>query len=196
MHVPLPHDSAALARSQITPQPPQFVSVFVEVSQPLPVPPSQFAKPALQVVSVQVPDAQLSPAFGMSQPSPQPPQFVSELSAVSQPLASSPSQFAKPALHVSSVQLPLPHDEAAFDSEHIVPQLPQLAAVLSAVSQPFAASPSQLAKPLLQLETAQAPAVHASTEFARLQMVPQVPQFATVLSAVSQPFDESPSQLP
>ena len=43
---------------------------------------------------------------------------------------------------------------------------------------------------------AQAPAVHAATAFARLQIVPQVPQFTTVFTAVSQPLVGSLSQLP
>jgi len=59
------HDSDALARSQVLPQPPQLARfVLVSTSQPLVALPSQLAKPALQAPRVHTPLLQVSLAFG------------------------------------------------------------------------------------------------------------------------------------
>jgi hypothetical protein len=49
VQVPVEHDSLALAKSQLTPHPPQLVSVVVDVSQPLFALPSQLEKPMLHM---------------------------------------------------------------------------------------------------------------------------------------------------
>ena len=57
------------------------------------------------------------------------------------------------------------------------PQLPQLfASVLRLTSQPFAALPSQFAKPVLHVRTWQAPLTQTELACAREQIVPHVPQ--------------------
>ena len=59
VHVPVAHDSLAFARLHGTPQPPQLVRVLSGVSQPLPGTSSQSSQPLSQVVTWQVPVAQL-----------------------------------------------------------------------------------------------------------------------------------------
>ena len=60
VHTPVAHDSVAFARSQTMPQPPQCeLFVLVLVSQPLPGKSSQSSQPVSQVVTWQVPVAQL-----------------------------------------------------------------------------------------------------------------------------------------
>ncbi len=70
---------------------------------------------------------------------------------------------------------------------HALPQVPQLVLVLSAASQPFASTLSQLPQPALQPVRVQLPVEQLAVPFARLQTVPQEPQLASVLSGVSQP---------
>jgi hypothetical protein len=93
VHVPLEQLSVAPAKSQTLPQLLQLVVVVSGVSQPLLAVPSQFPKPGSHEPSVQVPVPQLSAALVRAHATLQPPQWVSELSAVSQPLAALPSQF-------------------------------------------------------------------------------------------------------
>jgi hypothetical protein len=84
----------------------------------------------------------------------------------SQPFVVTPSQLANPLL-----QLPMPHTPAghvsfAFAKLHTFPHALQLVAdVCVFVSQPLAATESQLPKPALQLVTTQLPAEHASPGF-------------------------------
>ena len=78
---------------------------------------------------------------------PQPPQLVSVLTAVSQPLRRLLSQLPQPLLHtgaqVLAEQLVLP-----CALVHAVPQLPQFETLVASVtSQPLATFVSQLAKP-------------------------------------------------
>jgi hypothetical protein len=87
------HDFAPV---HVTPQPPQLPLVLRLVSQPLAALPSQFPKPALHEAMAHEPLAQVAVALVREHATPQPPQFASELSAVSQPLAGIPSQSAKP----------------------------------------------------------------------------------------------------
>jgi hypothetical protein len=56
-----------------------------------------------------------------------------------------------------------------------------------AVSQPLLRLPSQFPHPALQVG-AHAPAVHAVAPCAFVQVTPHAPQFATVVTLVSQPF--------
>ena len=89
---------------------PQCVrSVAVFTSQPFAALLSHFAKPAFHVPIAHTPPApHVAPAFANAQVRPQAPQFVTLLSATSQPLAALPSQSAKPAAqrmpHVPAVQ--------------------------------------------------------------------------------------------
>ena len=117
--------------------------------------------------------------------------------AVSHPLAALPSQFAKPVLHEPTVHAPALHPAVALASEHVLPQRPQLrGSVPVAVSHPSEASPSQLAKPVLQV-IVHAPEAHAAVPLVRLHATRHPPQFDTsVLRLTSQPFDAVESQSP
>lgn len=82
----------------------------------------------------------------------------------------------------------------------LAPQLfvhePQVAFASRLVSQPLESTESQLANPGLQDEMAHEPVEQVAVAFARVQVVPQVPQFVVVSSRVSQPFESTPSQFP
>ena len=111
---------------------------------------------------------------------PQPPQLVSVLSAVSQPLRVLASQLPQPLLqtgaHALAAQLVVP-----WALVHAVPQLPQFDTLLaSATSQPLATLASQLAKPELQLAMPHALLAHRGVPFAVVQVLLQKPQSATV----------------
>lgn len=80
----------------MTPQPPQSESVFSGRSQPFAAAPSQSSQPASQVATSHVPDAQLGRPWAVVHERPHAPQFVSELSSVSQPLLRLPSQSPQP----------------------------------------------------------------------------------------------------
>ena len=68
---------------------------------------------------------------------PQAPQLVFVVVAVSQPLATMPSQLAQPASQVPMPQTPAAHDAVAWGMLHAVPHAPQaVTVVLRFVSQP------------------------------------------------------------
>jgi len=71
--------------------------------------------------------------------------------------------------------------------EHLVPHAPQFMSVLSGVSQPLLSTPSQLPQPLLQEAIWHVPVEQVAVALVREQVVPQAPQFVSVLSCVSQP---------
>jgi hypothetical protein len=108
---------------------------------------------------------------------PQTPQFETLVRrSLSQPFARLPSQFPKLRLHDPNVQVPVAHDALAFAKAQAAPQAPQFESVLSAVSQPFAASPSQSAKFPTQEFTRHAPASHRASPFATEHTRPHAPQ--------------------
>jgi hypothetical protein len=71
---PVRHDSVALAKSQVTPQPPQSVEVDRDVSQPSAAPPVQSPQPASQPAMEQLPAMHVGVAWFVLQAFPQPPQ--------------------------------------------------------------------------------------------------------------------------
>ena len=79
---------------QPTPQPAQLLSVVSGASQPSPGPLLQLPKPGSHAPSVQLPLPHASAAFARLQLTPHPPQLVSVVVGVSQPLLGSESQFA------------------------------------------------------------------------------------------------------
>jgi hypothetical protein len=98
-------------------------------------------------------------------------------------------------LHEATPQVPVVQVPVALAGAHCAPHEPQFAFVLSEVSQPFEALPSQLPQPLVHAGT-HAPLVHAVVPLAFVQATPQAPQFSVEFSAVSQPSVTSPLQLP
>jgi len=147
-------------------------------------------------VIAHVPVEQLSDAFARLQATPQPPQFVSVSSGVSQPspliMLQSPRSDAQP----ESWQVPVAQLSPAPGRSQTVPQEPQFVRVLSGVSQPLLAIPSQLPKPGAHATSAQLPLVQVSDAFGRSHTVPQAPQLVSEVSGVSQPFASTESQLP
>ena len=190
----MPQLAVALAREQDVPQPPQLVSDVSAVSQPFAATASQLPKPALHAPSVQVPVAQLALAFARAHAMPHIPQLAVVVSGASHPFEAFRSQLPKPALHVTSAQLPLAQLDVAFESVHGVPHVPQFVAVVSAASQPLAALRSQLPKPALQARSVHVPVEQLALAFARVHGTPQAPQLVSVVSDASQPFADIESQ--
>jgi hypothetical protein len=114
---------------------------------------------------------------------------------VSQPLLGRLSQLPKPELQLG-VHVPLGQVVVPFGFVQVVPQVPQLAVVLSDASQPLDTCASQL--PKFELHAiAQAPSAQLGVPLLLLHVVPQAPQFATLIWVfTSQPLALSPSQLP
>ncbi len=113
---------------------------------------------------------------------------LSLLRFTSQPLATLPSQLAKPALQLAMVHAPLAQPAVALASEQTLLQAPQLVGlVVVLISQPLATTPSQFPRPAAQtmLHTPPAhPAVPPEFE----QRAPQPPQwFTSVKMVTSQP---------
>lgn len=196
-HTPPAHATVPLALVQLFPHPPQlFTPVFRFASQPFVAMPSQLAKPVLHV-GAQLPAAHAVAPFGFVQTVPHPPQLFRFVWVfVSHPFETLLSQFPNPGSHAiehaPSEQLAVP-----FALLQDVPQLPQFAMLeFVFTSQPFVDTPSQFANPDEQVPSVHAPEGHDSLAFGKLQVEPHAPQFVSVLSDVSQPFAESPSQSP
>jgi len=154
--------------------------------------PSQLTKPASQLARVQVLPVHAAAALANVQAWPPPPQLLGSVEVlVSQPLATLPSQLAKPGVQLATAQVP-PVQAAVplLMAPQAKPQVPQLlGSVAVLVSQPLAALPSQLAKPALQLATWQEPAMQAAVPLGAEQAVPQAPQlFASVCSFTQTPL--------
>lgn len=133
--------------------------VFVSVSQPLLITPSQSPNPALHGPTLQTPALQRGMAFGELHAWPHMPQLVAlPVVSTSQPFAAAPSQSAVPVGHMPAAQTPAL--QTAPGPMHACPQPPHaLPLVDVSASQPFAASPSQSANPVSQVDT-QRPAEH------------------------------------
>jgi hypothetical protein len=72
----------------------------------------------------------------------------------SQPFVALASQLPKPALQLCTAQTPEEHDALAFASAQALPHEPQFAVLVCVfVSQPFAATPSQLPNPATHVGT-------------------------------------------
>jgi hypothetical protein len=194
-HVPVLHEEVALARLHGTPQALQLLLVRRLVSQPLALLPSQLPNVAAQFIT-QAPAVQAGEALVAPQTLPQVPQFAVVFSAASQPLATLASQLPKPELQVIE-QAPSEQPAVPLTVLHAAPQAPQCAVLVCVlISQPSPDSPLQLPKPELQVPSVQVPVAQDSDAFARSQSVPQPPQLLRLVSIVSQPLPELPSQSP
>ena len=183
-HMPMPQER---------PQAPQLVLlVSVFTSQPFIGFMSQSAKPGSHETIAQAPAAHpFTRTFVRLHAASQRPQCCALVTVlVSQPVVGSASQSPKPVLHASIAQALMRHAAVALRIAQARPQAPQLAvSVRLSTSQPFAAIPSQSAKPgahsmrqapITQMPTELVPAGHA---------VPQAPQFiAAVWRLTSQPL--------
>jgi hypothetical protein len=149
LHTPELQDAVPLFVLQGALQAPQCeILVWRLASQPLFALPSQFPKPALQVM-LQAPLLQLGVPFVVLQALPQPPQLLTVVRLISQPLAELPSQSAKPAAHAIWHE-PLTQDAVPFVELQVLPHVPQFEVLVRLVSQPLPIVPSQLPKPASQ----------------------------------------------
>ena len=123
--LPVVQDEVELGNAQATPQAPQSVAVLVGVSQPLLGLPSQFPQPAAQVGAHAPPALHAVLPCRLVHATPQEPQFVTVVIAVSQPSPTKPLQFAKPELQVMP-QAPLEHEAVPWFVLQTVPQALQL----------------------------------------------------------------------
>ncbi len=112
----------------------------------------------------------------------------------SQPFDSFMSQLPKLGLHAPSAHVPVAQVAVPLDREHAVPQAPQLASVVSGVSQPFDATRSQSPNPGSHETTWQLKPLQLPVAFAGSHTVAQEPQLASPSSDVSQPFARLMSQ--
>jgi hypothetical protein len=123
-------------------QPPQWSASVLGSTQA-----AHITRGAAQVATHD-PSTQACPA---TQTRPQAPQWAGLLRvSTSQPLASTPSQSARPGLHVSAHDDPTHSALLSGRAAHDRPQALQLATVLSGASQPFTGSPSQSPAPAVQ----------------------------------------------
>lgn len=174
-----------------TPQPPQFIVVVIEVSQPFAAVPSQSAKPALQAPRAQEPAVQRAVALGYEHTRPHIPQLLTVPRLVSQPLAGSPSQSPKPLLHVK-LHRPAAHEDTALGrAGHAFAQAPQWL-TLALVSTQL--EPHKVCEPGQVSTHDPVAALHVGVDAG--QRTPQAPQFIAVSSDVSQPSPAAPLQSP
>jgi hypothetical protein len=144
------HEAVAFAAMHACPHAPQLVSDVARfTSQPSDACPLQSPNP-LSHVRTQLPLWQLAVAFEpAAHTTPHAPQLARLESDASQPFAATPSQSPNPALQLPIPHTPFWHAAVPFAVEQASPHAPQLVTLEARlVSQPFARSPSQLARPL------------------------------------------------
>jgi hypothetical protein len=124
---------------------------------------------------------------------PQAPQLVALVRGASQPSPGSPLQSPKPAAQLATPQTPPTQFGVPPAAEQTLPQAPQLVTLLSDVSQPLLAMPSQSAYPAAHDGT-QVPDGQLVVPLALVHVTPQAPQLVTLLSDASQPLPALPSQ--
>ncbi len=124
---------------------------------------------------------------------PQAPQWATlEAGSTSQPLASLPSQLARPPVQTVAEHAPAMQVRPAVQA---LPAVPQLALVVTSSSQPSARLPLALAQPGAQVR-AQVPVAQVGVEWApAVHATLQPPQWVSVLVATSQPSAAEPLQL-
>jgi hypothetical protein len=197
-HKPLRHRATCVIGSgtvQRRPHTPQwFTSRVSAASQPVASRPSQSPKPRRQLPA-QVPDTQVATALaGVGQARLHTPQWATSLARVtSQPSARLLLQSATPLRQAVVEHAPATHPCPVGQT---VPQAPHwLALVRVSVSQPLRASPSQSAKPALQVRP-HWPSVQVGVVLGRAgQARPQAPQCATLVrGSASQPLAARLSQ--
>jgi hypothetical protein len=178
----------ALASPHERPQLPQFEAlVRVSASQPLLGSPSQSRKPTLQTKE-HAPALHTAAVFArVGQTMLHAPQLLGSVRV----LVQLPLHSASPVAQVAR-QTPVEHSCPAAQTWLQPPQFARSFCVL--VSQPLAASPSQFVKPESHVVSRHAPSVQAALPLLKWHASPQAPQWATLMSGVSQPFVASLSQ--
>jgi len=95
---------------------------------------------------------------------------------------------AKPVAQVVDVHIPPPHVSLEFGTSQSEPHAPQSFSVQIDVSQPFEGFASQLSQPALHVYWQPFVPLQLTWPWAFEQPLPQVRQFVSVPSGVSQPF--------
>jgi hypothetical protein len=177
--------AAVLARAHTLPHDPQFDGSTAVLAQNAPAPAPHVASGAAQVVP-HTPAEHTRPAGHAAPHAPQ--AALSVRVSTSQPLAGLMSQSAKPAAQAVTAHAPAAHDAVALGSAHARPQAPQwVVAVVTSVSQPLAAAPSQSPKPAAQRPTVHSPAAHPLVAaLASAQARPHAPQWAGSIAVLAQ----------
>jgi hypothetical protein len=177
-HAPDAHEADPLAALHALRHTPQWATaVLVLVSQPFEATLSQLPKPALQAPTAHAPAAHTLVALASEQVARHAPQCVADVERlVSQPLATTPSQLPKPALHVMP-HAPDAQVAAPLVALHAAPHAPQcVGEVARLVSQPLPATPSQSPKPALQVKP-HVPRAQVGVALGRAEhTVPHAPQ--------------------
>jgi hypothetical protein len=189
----------ALASTQGRPQAPQLADeVASAVSQPSAATPLQSPKPAAQVTTVHPPAEQpATVALASAQTRPHVPQLRGSIVGSVQKVAG-----AVPHTTLGAAQVVRQAPAAQlWPAGHATPQPPQLALLLRvSTSQPSAAAPLQLAKPVAQAPAGitHAPFTHdCVVTLGSAQAAPHAPQLAApVTRLASQPSGAAPLQSP
>ena len=194
--VPPLHSGTTCGLAHRAPHAPQFAAEVPRwTSQPLPGSPSQSPKPAAHP-RMHVPPVHVAVAFEpAAHDVPQVPQFVLDAAVlVSQPLLRLPSQSANPGLHVWNMHVEIAQRVVAFGRAHVTPQAPQFVKLFS-VSVSQSGVLSQFARPLVQVDSAQTPAVQTFVPPASVHGIAHAPQCRIeLLVFVSQPVATIESQ--
>ncbi|CAF4584026.1 unnamed protein product, partial [Rotaria sp. Silwood2] len=105
--VPLEHLATAFANEQVALHDPQWLtSVYVLISHPFALDPSQLAYPLLQLLTTQVAFEQPATAFANEQVALHDPQWLTSVYVLSShPFAFDPSQLAYPLLQLLTTQV-------------------------------------------------------------------------------------------
>jgi hypothetical protein len=162
-------------------------------SQPLLATPSQSPKFAAHAATVHVPPVHAGIAFGRLQACPHMPQFARSVLVFAHPLA----QQVVPVLHGGPPAHPITTHVPPMQLEpvaHAWPQVPQFAlSVFRFDSQPFAAEPSQLPKPVLHVGMHIA-AAQLTVSFGPVaHRMPQPPQLSASVVVLTQVFEQQTS---
>jgi hypothetical protein len=178
--------------------PPEHTPDAHGVSQPFTVLPSQSAQPLLHA-GVHTPPEHAVVPRALVQAMPHPPQWLVLVSMFVSHMTGPLVQLAVPAGQLSTWQLhvPLPpwHEYPA-PALHALPHEPQFMLVLSAVSHPLVALPSQLPYPALHVALHTPAPVHRVVPWSFVHSVPHNPQLTVAVRLVSQPLAALSSQLP
>jgi hypothetical protein len=160
MHASPTHSGVPFGVEHFTPQPPQFEMVSSS-AQPVP---EQSPWPGMHELVPHMPEVHVAVPIPFGQTWPHDPQSSTLLLVcASQPLATLPSQSAKPGSH-TGWQTPDTQLGVALLLLQAAWQAPQLSALFPAMStsHPFLGSPSQSAQPVTQVAMTQAPVMHCA----------------------------------
>jgi hypothetical protein len=147
VQTPPEHPGVPLAALQTFLHTPQLLTESrMSISQPLAALPSQFASPALHVMSLQTPPLHEGVPPWLEHALVHDPQLCTVRRLVSQPLSGFPSQLPHPAVQTMP-HTPAVHVELPLVELHTWPHWPHELGLFRSASQPLSTLPSQFIKP-------------------------------------------------